>query len=186
MRGTLHQTYDVPRGPQRFRELILYISKACQNDQWFGAVKLNKILYHSDFRAFERFGIPLTGVRYWRLPKGPAPKPLVPVRNELVREGALRVEQRQVGPDHCQKRPIALRDPVTDLFTADELALVDEVIRDLWDQTAAEVSDASHDIRWSALTDKDPMPYELVHLSGEPLSDAEQSRTRELAKELGW
>lgn len=186
MRGTLHQTCDVPRGTQRFRELILYICKKCQNDHWFGAVKLNKILYHSDFRAFERFGIPLTGVRYFRLPKGPAPKMLVPVRNELAREGALRVEQRQVGPDHHQERPIALREPVTDLFTADELALVDEVIKDLWNQTAAEVSDASHDIRWSALNHKDPMPYELVHLSDEPLSDAEQSRTRELALELGW
>lgn len=186
MRGTLHETYDVPRGTQRFRELILYISKECQNDHWFGAVKLNKILYYSDFRAFERFGVPLTGVRYFRLPKGPAPKMLVPVRDELVREQALRIERRQVGPDHHQERPIALREPVTELFTADELALVDEVIRDLWDQTAAEVSDASHDIRWRALRNKDPMPYELVHLSGEPLSDVEQSRTRELARELGW
>jgi hypothetical protein len=37
-----------------------------------------------------------------------------------------------------------------------------------------------------ALRHKDPMPYELVHLADEPLSDAEQSRTRELAQELGW
>ncbi|WP_085793442.1 Panacea domain-containing protein [Roseivivax jejudonensis] len=182
----LHETFDVPRGTQRFRELILYICMECQSDHWFGAVKLNKILYHSDFRAFERFGVPLTGVRYFRLPKGPAPKMLVPVRDELVREGALRVEKRQVGPDHRQDRPIALREPVVDLFTADELYLVDEVIRELWSQTAAEVSDASHDIRWRALRHKDHMPYELVHLSGDPLSDAEQTRTQELARELGW
>lgn len=186
MRGTLHETFDVPRGTQRFRELILYISRESQNDHWFGAVKLNKILYHSDFRAFERFGIPLTGVRYFRLPKGPAPKMLVPVRDELVREGALRIERRQVGPEHYQERPVAIREPVTDLFTADELSLVDEVIRDLWNQTAAEVSDASHDIRWLALRNKDPMPYELAHLSDAPLSQAEQTRTRELAREFGW
>lgn len=182
----LHETYDVRRGPQRFRELILYVSKECQNDTRFGATKLNKILYHSDFKAFERFGTPLTGVRYIRLPQGPAPRALVPVRNELEREGALKVERREVAPGYTQDRTIALREPVKDLFTADELALVDEVIEQLWNQSAKEVSDASHDISWRALTHKDPMPYELVHLSNDPISESENRRTKELAVELGW
>ena len=68
----LHEAWDVDRSAQKFRELIIYISKRSKSDPWFGAIKLNKILYHSDFRAFERFGVPLTGVRYWRLQQGPA------------------------------------------------------------------------------------------------------------------
>lgn len=182
---SLNETFNVPRGTQRFRELILYIAKACASDQWFGAIKLNKVLYHADFRAFERFGIPLTGVRYFRLKNGPAPKMLLPVQRELVREGALKIEEREVG-GRTQKRSIALRNPVLELFSADELALVDEVIRDLWRQNATEVSDASHDIRWRALQDKDPLPYELVHLEDAALTEAELIRTRELATELGW
>jgi hypothetical protein len=182
----LHETFDVPRGPQRFRELIIYISKACAEDQWFGATKLNKILYHSDFRAFERFGTPLTGVRYFRLPKGPAPRAMIPVRNELISEGALAIERRQVGPEHFQERPIALREPVIALFTEDELTLVDSVVAELWHQTAREVSDASHDIRWLTLCHKDPMPYELAYLDNSPVSEAENARTQELAQKFGW
>lgn len=69
-------TFKVPleRALQRLRELVVYISEKSEHDQHCGATKLNKILYHSDFRAFERFGVPLTGASYFRLPKGPAPR----------------------------------------------------------------------------------------------------------------
>jgi hypothetical protein len=181
----LHFSFPVPRGVQRFRELIVYISQKCESDQYFGAIKLNKILYHSDFRAFERFGIPLTGMRYFRLRKGPAPQALVPIRRELEQEGAIRVETLHIG-EWEQHRTVALRDPVLAHFTSDELALVDAVISELWGQTAAEISDASHDIRWATLTDKDPMPYEFAFLSDELVTAAEAERTRELARRFNW
>jgi len=185
-RGHLHETFSVERGTQRFRELIVYISKKCAHDLNFGATKLNKIMYYSDFRAFERFGIPLTGMRYFRLRKGPAPRALVPTRNELAQEGAIEIEKRSLPGNYEQHRTIALREPILDFFTKDEIALVDEVIDELWDQTATEVSDASHDVRWRVLQHKDPLPYEFAFLSNEPVSDVENQRTRELARELGW
>lgn len=187
MTRLLNETFDVHRGPQRFRELIIYISRQSAEDQHFGAVKLNKILYYSDFRAFERFGLPLTGMRYIRLPLGPVPRALLPVRNELVREGAIEVELRQSGSDRYeQHRTKAMRDPIMELFTADEIAIVDEVIRELWNQNAAQVSDASHDIRWRTMQHKDPMPYELAYLSDESISNHENDRTKELANQFGW
>ena len=90
-------TIPVARGAQRFRELIVYISQRSAEDPHFGAVKLNKILYHSDFRAYERFGVPLTGVCYFRLKAGPAPKALLPVRR-----GAAGSECRR--GERCQPR----------------------------------------------------------------------------------
>ena len=187
MTRLLHETFDIHRGPQRFRELIIYVSKKSVEDPHFGAIKLNKILYHSDFRAFERFGQPLTGMRYIRLQQGPAPRALLPVRNELMREGAIEIEVRQAAPDrHQQHRTVAKREPVMELFTPDEIAIVDEVICELWSQNATQVSDASHDIRWATMQHKDPMPYELAYLSNEPISDRENARTRELAHQLRW
>src|ERR1700677_2825411 len=96
---------------QRFRELIIYVSKNSEDDPYFGAIKLNKILYYSDFRAFERFGIPLTGAVYFRLRNGPAPKVMIPVRNALIKEGAIRVDVVRLG-EYDQYRTIALRPPV--------------------------------------------------------------------------
>jgi hypothetical protein len=175
----------VPKGRQRFRELIVYISERCRGAEYFGATKLNKILYHSDFRAFERFGQPLTGVPYFALKAGPAPKTLLPVRRDLLNEGAIEIEKRAMG-NRVQMRVVPLRKAYLELFTGDELALVDEVINELWNQSADEASNASHDIRWRTLKLKDDIPYEAVFLSNEPLTDNDLRRTKELADELGW
>jgi hypothetical protein len=181
-------TFSVPleRGLQRFRELIVYIASKSVDDPSFGATKLNKILYHSDFRAFERFGMPLTGAPYFRLKNGPAPRAMVPVRDELVAEGAIELVKRDLGNGYVQHRVIALRNPVLEHFTADEIALVDEVIRELWPQTATEVSDASHDIRWRTLENKDDIPYEFAFLSDEPPTPDDVRRTEELIAKYGW
>lgn len=179
-------TVAVERSAQRFRELIVYISKKSEADSYFGAVKLNKILYHSDFRAFERFGIPLTGMGYFRLPKGPAPKALLPIRRELEAEGAIRLERVTLPNGYVQHRTIALRDPVLEHFTADEIQIVDSVIAELWNQNASEVSDASHDVRWRVLNNQDPMPYEFAFLSNEGVTRDDIERTRQLASEHGW
>lgn len=181
----LHFHVAVERGAQRFRELIVYISKQSAKDPHFGATKLNKILYYSDFTAYERFGVPLTGVEYFKLKAGPAPRALLPVRSALVREGAIRIDKAPVG-HYEQHRTVALREPVLEHFTADEIHLVDEVIKDLWSQNASEVSDASHDIRWRLLNMQDLLPYEFAFLSNEPVTEAEIERTRELAEEFGW
>lgn len=185
----LHETWDVERSAQRFRELIIYIAQRSVADPWFGATKLNKILYHSDFRAFERFGVPLTGVRYFRLPQGPAPKKLKHVERELIEEGAIRIEEVELDfgrQGYRQKRTVALREPEMRLFTADEIALIDEVIRDLWSQNAAEVSNASHDVRWRVLQHKDSLPYEFARLADYPVTDSEDRHIQELANRFGW
>src|SRR6266498_2034018 len=75
-------TFDFPEMDceERLREMILYICAKCADDPAFGATKLNKILWFSDFLAYFQRGVPITGVAYQRLSRGPAPKRLVPVR----------------------------------------------------------------------------------------------------------
>ncbi|MGH6840192.1 MAG: Panacea domain-containing protein [Methylocella sp.] len=182
--GYLNFSFPVDKGVQRFRELIIYVSRKSVDDVYFGAVKLNKILYYSDFLAFYRFGQPLTGFEYFRIQKGPAPRAMIPISRELAKEGAIRFEQVMLG-GHMQIRTIALRAPIMQHFSEDEILLVDEVIRSLWFQNATEVSDASHDVRWRVLQHKDPMPYEFAFLDDE-ITNSDIERTAELARELGW
>lgn len=187
LRATKNLTFSVPleRGLQRLRELIVYISKVSESDSYFGAIKLNKILYHSDFRAYQRLGVPLTGAPYFRLRNGPAPRAMIPVRRSLINEGAIKLEKVEFGP-YTQHRLVALREPVMQHFTADEVAIVDEVIKELWNQTATEVSDASHDVRWRTLCDKDPLPYEFAFLSDEPPTQGDIDRFNELNSQHHW
>jgi hypothetical protein len=180
----LHFTIPVAHGKQRFRELIVYASKKSQQDPYFGTVKLGKILYYSDFRAYERLGQPITGMVYFRLAHGPAPKALMPVRRELEEEGAIRIARLNIG-QYVEDRTIALREPYLSLFTGDELRIVDTVIDELWSQNAMQVADASHDMRWRTLRDGDLLPYEFAFLD-DRITEDDISRGDELARKLGW
>lgn len=110
----------------------------------------------------------------------------MPVRNELQREGVIQLRKVELGNGYIQDRTIAVRDAILSLFTEDEVAIVDEVIEELWHQNASEVSDASHDVRWRVLQMKDSIPYEFAYIDNSPISAIENQRTRELAQELGW
>ncbi len=72
---------------KRFGELLLYISKKCASDPKFGATKLNKILFYSDFLAYAQLGNSITGCEYQKLPHGPVPKRILAVRAALERQG---------------------------------------------------------------------------------------------------
>jgi len=75
---TKHRESDVTRqfDRSRFKEVLLYIAQSSENDPRFGATKLNKILYFSDFKAFATLGDFITGATYQRLDRGPAPHEL--------------------------------------------------------------------------------------------------------------
>src|SRR5271169_3849241 len=89
-------------------ELILLISEWSQSDPKFGAIKLNKLLFHSDFSAFLTFGKPITGQEYFALPQGPAPRRLKPITEKMKKREELAYQEvRYYG--HIQKRPVALR-----------------------------------------------------------------------------
>ena len=71
----------------KLKELILLIAHECEDHTYFGAIKLNKILFFCDFRAFAELGKSITGAEYVALEHGPVPRILVPVRNEMTRNG---------------------------------------------------------------------------------------------------
>ena len=79
----------------KFAELLLYVAEESEDDPKFGATKLNKIMYFSDFEAFGILGRPITGASYRRLERGPVPVEILSVLSELEREGeAIRVQTR--------------------------------------------------------------------------------------------
>jgi Protein of unknown function (DUF4065) len=169
----------------KLAELILYISQKCATDPKFGAIKLNKLLYLSDFLAFANWGEPITGVEYQHLKLGPAPRRLVPVRETLQSAGKLVVQILPLKSGRQQTRTVNLADPNLKLFSGREIALVDSVIEDLWDLDADESSKFSHQfVGWKMTKEGDNIPYGSIFISDEPLSTAEILRGQELAREF--
>ena len=128
----------------KFKELVLYVAARCDEDPHFGAVKLNKILFYSDFLHFAEHGKPITGVEYRKYPLGPCPARMKVIKQEMEAE---ELAYEYTNPLHSglrQKRMLARRSPVLSLFSAQEIATVDTVIAKLRAWNASEVSEFSH------------------------------------------
>jgi hypothetical protein len=175
---------SLPGDVSRLKELIVYIASKCQEDPAFGAVKLNKILFQADFRAYRLRGKPVTGTAYFRLKHGPAPKAMKPIMAELHRDEAVRT-QRRIVAGREQIRPIALRPAKLDHFSGEDIAIVDDVIDELRGKSAVAVSAESHGIQWKTRHHKDPIPYEAAYLSDEPVTADDEQRAIELIRDLG-
>ncbi len=165
---------------RKMREMILYVCKESADDPAFGATKLNKILFFADFLAYELHGKAITGMEYQKLPYGPAPRLLMPIHRELESRGELVIEMRPCG-SKMQKRSVAQRDPNTSVFSKDELELLNEVIHQLTNRNATEVSRLSHRFSgWDLAEEGETIPYEVAliddpgPLSPEELAYAQQ------------
>jgi len=172
-----------PENDARYRELVLYICQKCAMDPKFGATKLNKILYFSDFLAYATLGEPITGFEYQRLPNGPAPRRMLPMREEMEKKRDLGFQFVVLKGGRTQRRAVNLRAPDLGVFAAEQIALIDRVIEELWDLDAEGVSELSHRMMGWRLADlNEVIPYETVFISSEPLTESDVQRARELRR----
>jgi hypothetical protein len=157
----------------KFSELVLYIAQESADDPYFGATKLDKILYYSDFNAYRRLGQSITGADYYRHRDGPIPTIFPVIRDALVENGDARIEERPYF-NGTQKRVVPLRGPDLSTFSPDEIEIVDEVIGELWLKNAREVSDLSHlEFGWLTTPDRELISYRTAWIGADPLT-AEQ------------
>lgn len=178
---------DITYNEDRLRELMLYVADESRDDPKFGATKLNKILFFSDFLAYAELGAPITGAVYQRLPNGPAARRLLPVQQDLQASGDAEVEVvDRYG--FQQKRLVPRRKPKIELFDTSELHLVDEVIAACRDLSAISVSDLSHRLSmgWQIARNREDIPYPSVFLSADEPSEADIQRGQSLAMEHEW
>jgi hypothetical protein len=107
------------------------------------------------------------------------------VRQQLVLDGFLAIQYVQFSSGKKQTRTVNLREPNLSLFTARDIALVDDVIQKLGAFNADETSELSHRyVGWKSTKEGDTIPYGTIFLSDEPPSPAELRRIQELADEL--
>lgn len=176
-------TPNVEFNEDKFKELVVYIAERYPD---FGDTKLNKALAFSDFLAYAHFGESITGAAYQKLQFGPAARKLLPLRRELVRENAVKVETR--GGYVRSRLTMARREPDVSLFSQEELDLVDEVLDVLADHSAESASEFSHRFfaGWQIVNYNEDIPYETVFISTRPAPPRAIERGLELVAQHGW
>lgn len=159
---------------RKFREPILCVAREAEEDPRCGATKLNKLLFYADFRAYRRLGRSISDHRYRKGEFGPVPSRVVPAVKRMVEQG----ECAWAARDYCGRelrKLIPLREPDLSVFSPEEIDLVRQVIDELWELNATEVSDLSHRfVGWKATEMGEEIPYATVFVGDpRPLSEAE-------------
>jgi hypothetical protein len=171
----------------KLRELLVLVADRSSEDPGFGATKLNKLLFFCDFYAYAYLGEPITGAEYQKLKDGPAPRRLLPVQNDLEREGAVRVVNRE-RMIYTQKVTVAQRPPDLSVFSPAQLELVEEVLDIFRRYDASTISEVSHRVSagWNLAGLGEEIPYETALISMDPAPPEAIEMGREVAERLGW
>jgi len=165
----------------KFRELILLVARKSEGDPRFGALKLNKLLFYMDFLAYMELGKPITGQEYFALRQGPAPRHMVPIREQMKREGDIAIRVKETLYSGTQDRTFALREPDLSRFTPQEIDLVHSLINRCWNHSGTELSDFTHRFAgWQLAKEKETIPYTFALLDYRAPADDEVKRGLDL------
>lgn len=166
----------------KFKALVHYIIWKAGKSDWFGATKLNKVLWFSDARAHMLLKSSITGERYIREKFGPVPRHIMPILEELSREGSISIKR---GGDHT--RFMATARPAIEMFSKKELEIVDWWASNIAkNHTAGSISEETHDYAWEIARMGEELPLYAYRVSRFKDPDgSDLLRLRKRAKALG-
>ena len=154
----------------KFKNVLLYILERCAGKPNVGETVLYKLLYFSDFNYYELYEEHLTGATYRKLPFGPVPQKLDAIIGQMIKKGQLqRVKTVYHGFPQTRYLPLEKAD-LTEL-RASEKEIIDRVIEQMSDWSAAAISNYSHkDMPWLASNEGEEINYEFAFYREAPYS----------------
>ncbi len=154
----------------KFKNVFLYILERCAGKPNVGETVLYKLLYFSDFNYYELYEEHLTGAKYRKLPYGPVPQKLDAIITQMMGSGQIQRIKTDYF-DKVQTRYIPLVKADLTELKASEKEVIDKVIQQLSDWSAAAISNYSHkDMPWLASKEGEEINYELAFYRDAPFS----------------
>jgi transcriptional regulator with XRE-family HTH domain len=154
----------------KFKNVLLYILERCAGKPNVGETVLYKLLYFSDFNYYELYEEHLTGAMYRKLPYGPVPQKLDTIIGQMMKKGMIQRIKTEYY-DKMQTRYIPLVKADLTELKASEKEVIDKVIEQLSDWSAAAISKYSHnDMPWLASKEGEEINYELAFYRDAPFS----------------
>lgn len=176
----------------KLKELIVYLCAASEQDDGFGMVKLNKLLYRADFESYRLLGHSLTGEIYEKQEFGPVARDLPIVLDELAAAGRLRWQTIPRGP-HPRKVPGLTDDPTAvadiSIFSTSEREIIETTLRELAIHGGKSASDWSHEesAGWNMAREYGHViDYATAIVSSRPVPAADLERAGQFVRDRGW
>ena len=154
----------------KFKNVLLYILERCAGKPNVGETVLYKLLYFCDFNYYELYEEHLTGAKYRKLPYGPVPQRLDTIIGQMMEKKMIKRIKTEYY-DKMQTRYIPLAKADLTKLKASEKEVIDKVIEQLSDWSAAAISNYSHkDMPWLASKEGEEINYELAFYRDAPFS----------------
>ena len=154
----------------KFIEVLLYLLEKTAGKPNIGETVIYKLVYFIDFNFYEKYEEQLIGATYIRNKFGPTPMEFATIVAKMIKDKEVKkVEDKYFQYD--QKKYLPLREPNLDKIKASEIKLIDEVLANLSDKTASDISEYSHnDVPWLTTPDGEKIEYESVFYRTAPYS----------------
>jgi transcriptional regulator with XRE-family HTH domain len=154
---------DVPQNKaDKFKEVLLYILSKVGAKPNVGLTVLYKLLYFIDFNYYEKYEEQLIGATYIKNHFGPTPIYFSKIVEDMKQKNEVEEVKSQYFL-HDQKKYLPKRPADLSKLSANELQTIDQVLTQLSDKTAKELSDYSHeDVPWKTAIEGKPIDYEAV------------------------
>lgn len=153
---------------EKYKNVILYLSKNVGNGSVWGKKKMYKLLYYLDFDFFEKYEKPITGDIYHKLQMGPAPSYFDVIALELKKEGRLEISKGKTYAGFNDAVVYkALEEPNADSFTKEEKKMLDRVIKLYGNKSGSQLETLTHkEAPYLAVDEGEEIPLELAHYRG--------------------
>lgn len=153
---------------EKYKNVILYLSKNIGNGSVWGKKKMYKLLYYLDFDFFEKYEKPITGDIYHKLQMGPAPSYFDVIALELKKEGRLEISKGKTCAGFNDAVVYkALEEPNAGSFTKEEKKMLDRVIKLYGNKSGSQLETLTHkEAPYLAVDEGEEMPLELAHYRG--------------------
>ena len=180
---TVTYRLELPGGQGRLKEASIFIMEIARDFEYFGLVKLNKILWRADFSSFLERHFPVTGRPYQKLEHGPAPVEMKPVLREMETNGWIAYVASSV-PN--ERRPVPLSPPRLGNLSPRELSYLSGAAEHYREMTAAETSKDSHGVAWQTREIGSLIPYDAAIFDDQPLPQELEHKLAWLGRDRHW
>lgn len=171
--------YEPKFNREKYQKLVQYMAQRFASkddpDPYFGAVKLNKLLFFCDFTAYARWFESITGATYIHLREGPVVDNWKRERSVMIAQGVVTMDALEFF-DYRQHRlkPTAstpAAEALMEDFSPRERDVINEVCTALSHLSARDVTELSHKhLGWRSTEHLETIPYESA-LFREPAQD---------------
>lgn len=148
----------------RVKAVVHYIITHAAVEQ-LGAVKLNKVMWRADVEHYKRYGETITGLdSYIRMDRGPVPRDSNWSIQELKNENKIleRLSETFVG---TRREFLWLEKASAEHFSATQVEILHEAIREICALSATRASDETHDVLWDEIDNLEAMPVRAASVS---------------------